>query len=147
MESLGSPASGQSGNVARERLVPSAARVHASSLDDCAMELLASERDRTTVALPPLRELLGVLVWSLGPGVPLFALVGWQASVVAGGAGLLLRSVRLRAVRPGLQFADGFLKFRGDDVRARGVQEEDDVRWRWPGRAMTGGREDGTRPS
>ncbi len=147
MEPMDSRESGRPIAVARERLAPAAAHLHASSLDDGAMELLAEDRDRPSVALPPLADVLGALLWSLLPGVPLFALVGWQAALIAGGMGLLVQTWSRRAARPGVQFADGFLQFRGDEGRARGVQEDDEVRWRWPGRAVTGGPEDGARPS
>lgn len=126
--------------------MPSAAHLHVSRLDDRAIELLAHERDRPSVELPPLGDLLDLLLWSLVPAVPLLALVGWQAAVVAGGAGLLARTVQPRSGRPGATFAEGFLQFQGDEGRARGVQEDDDVRWRWSGRALTGEREDGARP-
>ena len=147
MEPMDSRASGQADIVARERLVPSAAHLRTSRLDDQAIELLAQDRERPSVALPPLADLLGVLLWSLVPAVPLLALVSWQAAAVAGAAGLFLRTVHLHSGRPGVAFADGFLQFQGDGGRAPGVQEDDDVRWRWRSRAVTSGREDGARSS
>ncbi|MBI3749910.1 MAG: hypothetical protein HY262_13860 [Chloroflexi bacterium] len=135
------------GTVARERLVPSALHLHAARIDDRAIELLAQGRDRPSVALPPLGDLLGMLAWSLVPAVPLLALVDWQAAAVVGGAGLLVREIRRRGGRPEATFANGFLQFQGDEGRARGIQEDDDVRWRWRGGAVTSGREDGARSS
>lgn len=114
--------------------MPSAAHLHASRIDDRAIELLAQGRERPSVALPPLGDLLGMLAWSLVPAVPLLALVDWQAAAVVGGAGLLVRAIRRRGGRPEATFANGFLQFQGDGGRARGVQEDDDVRWRWAGR-------------
>lgn len=146
MEPMESAETGQPDAVASERLAPSTAHLRSHVVDDRSIELLSVDLDRPTVELPPLAELVGVLLWSLVPAVPLLALLGWQPAVVTAGLCVLIRSVSRRAAQSSSVFADGFLRFRGD-VRAQGVQEEDDVRWRWRGGAVTGGQEDGTRPS
>ncbi|MGZ8437660.1 MAG: hypothetical protein ACXWXR_03855 [Candidatus Limnocylindrales bacterium] len=127
--------------------MPSAAHLRAHVVDDRSIELLSVDLDRPTVELPPLAELGGVLLGSLVPAVPVLALVGWQPAVVTAGLCLLIRSLSRRVDRSSSVFADGFLRFRGDAAQAQGIQEDDDVRWHWRGGALTGGQEDGTRPS
>jgi hypothetical protein len=147
MEPMDPSTPGRPDAVVRERLVPSAAHLRSPVVDDHSIELLALDPDRLTLELPPLNDVVGMLLWSLGPGVPCLALVGWEAALITGGAGLFLWILNGRPSRSGVAFTEGFLRFRGDDAPAHGIQEEDDVRWRWRGGPVTGGREDGARPS
>ena len=140
------PDQAQPGTVVRERLTSSAAYLRSPILEDRTIELAPLDPDRATVELPPLAELVGAMAWVLLPAVPCLVFVGWEAAIVAGGTGLFLAVLNRRTSLPGAAFAGGFLQFRGDDAPALGVQEEDDVRWRWRGGSTTGGREDGVRP-
>ena len=125
----------------------STARLRSPIVEDRSIELLPLDPDRPTVELPPLGSLSVALIWALTPALPFLLLVGPQPALFAGGVGLLIRELNRRAARPGIVFAEGFLRFRGDDAQAQGIQEDDDVRWSWSGRALTGEREDGARPS
>jgi hypothetical protein len=116
-------------------------------VEDRTIELLAPDPDRPSVEVPPIRELIRPLAWAIVPAVPSLVLAGWQAALIAAGVGVLLQQLSERAGRSTFVLTDGFLRFRGDDARAQGVQEEDDVRWAWTSGAVTGGREDDARPS
>jgi hypothetical protein len=147
MEPADPRATGQPGIVACERLEPSKARLRSPLADGHPIELLPIDPDRPTVELPPLGGIIGALAWSLTPALPVLAYVDWPQAVLAGSAGLLLWTLGRHAARSDVAFADGFLRFRGDQAQLPGRREDDDVRWRWSGSAATGGREDGARPS
>ena len=133
MGPMESPDTKELAAVAPERLNASTAHLRSPVVDDRSIELLSLDADRPTRgAAADSAELVGVLLWSLVPGVPLLALVGWQPAVAAAASCLLIRSLRRHASQSGSLFADGFLRFRGTRC-APGVQEEDDVRWRWRG--------------
>lgn len=130
MDSLDRRTSGQPGTVALERLAHAAAHLHATAVDDRAIQLLAQERERRTIELPPLGTLVGVLLWVLVPAVALGSLVDWEAAAGAGAVGSILWLLNRRAARSSVRFAEGFLRFR-DDTPAYGIREDDDVRWQW----------------
>lgn len=89
------------------------------------------DRDRPTVEMPPLRVLIGPLVWAVVPGLPVLVRVGWQAAIVVGVVAILVREVRGRASRSGISFTDGFLAYTAHNGWPRGVQEDDDAHWNW----------------
>jgi hypothetical protein len=84
-----------------------------------------------TIPMPPLRTFISPLVWAIVPAVPVLLRVGWEASAVVGVVAILIREARLRATRSSLSFADGFLAYAGDSRWPHGVQEDDDVHWKW----------------
>ena len=83
------------------------------------------------VELPPLRSLLGPLVWVLVLGLPVLLRVGWQAAAVTAVIALMVREAHLRADRSTISFGEGFLGYTARDGWPHGVQEDDDVRWNW----------------
>jgi hypothetical protein len=125
MDSLDRRTSGQPGTVALERLGPAAAHLRATAVD-----LLAQERERRTIELPPLATVIGALLWCIVPAAPVAAFVDWETAAVAGGVGLVLWLMNRLAARSSVRFSDGFLRLP-DDTPAHGVREDDDVRWQW----------------
>jgi hypothetical protein len=83
------------------------------------------------VEMPPLRTFLGPLVWVLVLGLPVLLRVGWQAAAIIAVVALMVREARLRADRSTISFGEGFLGYRGRDGWPHGVQEDDDVHWKW----------------
>lgn len=130
MESPDRRFSGQPGNVALEPLVRPGTHLRSAVLDDRGIQLLARERQRRTIELPPLSTLVGALLWFLVPAISLLSAVDWEAGAVAGVGGLCLWILNRRAERSTIRFADGFIRFL-DDTPAYGIREDDDVRWRW----------------
>jgi hypothetical protein len=130
MDSLDRRTLGQPGTVALERLGPAAAHLHATAVDDSAIEFLAQARERRTIELPPLATVIGALLWFILPAAPVASLVDWETAAVAGGVGLVLWLMNRLAARSSVRFSDGFLRLP-DDGPAHGVREDDDVRWQW----------------
>lgn len=87
--------------------------------------------DRASLVIPPVRELIAPLAWAILPSVPVLALVGWQSALVVGAAVALVRELDTRIGRATFSFGDGFLPFRAHNAWPQGVQEEDEVHWRW----------------
>jgi hypothetical protein len=130
MDSLDQRTSEQPGLVVLERLADAEAHLHATTVDDRAIQLLAQERERRTIELPPLGTLVRAVLWFIVPAVPLGSLVDWEAAALGGAVGLVLWMLNRLAARSSVQFADGFLRFR-DEAPAHGIREDDDVRWQW----------------
>lgn len=138
---------GDDGSDVTPLLVRPTSHLRSPIAEERSIELLSPDPDRPSLVVPPPRELIRTLAWAVVPAIPFLVLAGWQPALMAGAVVLLVREIDRRAGRPTLLFADGFLRFRGDEARAPGIQEEDDVRWTWSGGALTGGREDDARPS
>jgi len=146
MEPIDRHPAGQPGAVAHERLVHPTSRLRSPIVEDRSILLPPPDPERPSLEVPPVGELIRLLAWAIVPAAPFLVLVGWQPALMVGGVALLIRRLSRRAGRATFVFADGFLRFR-DDARAQGIQEEDDIRWTWSGGALTGGPEDGARPS
>jgi hypothetical protein len=83
------------------------------------------------VELPPIRELVGPLVWVLIPALPILLRVGWQSALAAAMVALMVRQARHIANRSTISFGEGFLGYTGMSGWPHGVQEDNDVHWNW----------------
>jgi hypothetical protein len=90
-----------------------------------------ADEERPTLLVPPLRTFIGPSGIALLAAAPLLLVVGWQAALVAGVLAPALREVHRLAARVTFSFGDGFLPYRVEDGWPQGVQEEDEVRWKW----------------
>ena len=50
---------------------------------------------------------------------------------MAGALAIVVHELRVRISGSTVSFGDGFLPYRAQDGWPHGVQEDDDVRWRW----------------
>ena len=107
------------------------ARICSPIMEHREVRPLARDVEVVAVSLPPARDLVRPLAWAMLAAMPVLAVIGWQAALVAGGLSALIREVDRRVGRSDLSFAAGFLGFRGEMTWPRGVQEDDDVRWNW----------------
>ena len=104
------------------------------------------ETPSPTALLEAARRLAKPTGWAVGMLLIGFAGTGdLFVSTLAGIAAGVVRSIQVVDRGIPFTFGEGFVGFRADLGWPRGVQEDDDMHWSWPGRtvgASTSGRSD-----
>ena len=94
--------------------------------------------DRPSIAIPQAREFVRPLGWATLAAAPVLALFGWQAAVIAAAVAAVIREIDVQIGRTTFSFGDAFVSFPAQDAWPHGVQEEDEVRWKWSPRVRDG---------
>jgi hypothetical protein len=112
-------------------LVRTVGRLRSPIMEHRVPEPLPPDPDRVMLALPAARDVLHPMAWATLIALPVLIIVGWQAAIAIGATGAFIRVVDGLVARSDVSFAGGFLGYRAELERPRGVQEDDELRWNW----------------
>jgi hypothetical protein len=116
-------------SAVRPVLLRPVASVRSPILEHRPIEARAPGQGRPGLTVPPVRALIGPLIWAIVPASLVLVLSGPLPAIVLGLLIVVIRASGRRVGLSNISFADGFLPYRPDDGWPRGVQEEDVVHW------------------
>ena len=111
--------------------VAPSSRMRSPIMEHRRVELPPPEDDRAAFQLPQLRTLIGPSGLALLVAAPILLLAGWQLAILAGLGAAGYRELDRRIARASFSLGDGFLPYRPQTAWSQGVQEDNDVRWKW----------------
>jgi hypothetical protein len=123
-------AAGAGPRVTPEVVAP-APRLRSPIMEHRAVARPFLDDDRPSVMLPPIRTVVGPAGIAALVAAPLMLVAGWQVALIAAAVTAVARELDRRAGRATFSLGDGFLPYRPDTGWPLGVQEDDDVRWKW----------------